>query len=252
MPEIYDISSRVERKELVNEGMYLLTLEAPEIASSVRPGQFVQLGYEGQNTLLRRPFSVAWVWEDLVFLLIKIRGPFTRYLYENTPKEVKLLGPLGNTFPVPKTDELHLIAGGMGVAPLLFAAGFYKETHPVKIWYGVKCDEDAFDCQNLPGEHPQSWQIINEENEGMITDFLTPDKVDDQKTYFICGPPKMMVKIADILYNIPESYYSLETMMGCGLGICLGCTLPMKKGNRRVCVDGPVFKGIDICWSEYV
>ena len=42
--------------------------------------------------------------------------------------------------------------------------------------------------------------------------------------------------------------YSLEERMGCGFGACRGCSIKTKQGIRRVCADGPVFKGEDIIW----
>ncbi len=252
MNKVYDLISLVEQKELVARDVFLLVIRAPEIAYSALPGQFVQIGYEGQNSLLRRPFSIAGTCGESILLLIKMRGPFTRNIYKMNIDNIKIIGPLGSSFPEPPTRDLALIAGGIGIAPLLFAAQYYGDNKSVQLYYGINKQHDDCSERFLARLSGVSSQVVCEKEDGLITDFIRSRiNLQEERTYFICGPGKMMVKTAEILYNVPYSYYSLESMMGCGLGICLGCTLPMKGGNKRVCIDGPVFEGSEILWKEY-
>lgn len=43
-----------------------------------------------------------------------------------------------------------------------------------------------------------------------------------------------------------RTYVSLEKRMGCGVGACLSCSCETKKGRRRSCKEGPIFKGSDL------
>lgn len=252
MNKVYDVAAPVQHKELIADGIYFMEIEAPSIAAYARPGQFVQMSYMEQSTLLRRPFSIAGICHDRVLLLIKMRGSFTKRLYEKDIKNVHILGPLGSYFPDPGERDVLLIAGGMGVAPLLFACQFYHNTPSITFLYGVKSKNQNCDIGRFLDKKKISGSLVCEENEGLVTDYLQTRKGEHlHKICFICGPGKMMVKTAEILYNIHEAYYSLETMMACGMGICLGCTISMKSGNKRVCREGPVFRGSEILWEQY-
>ena len=80
---------------------------------------------------------------------------------------------------------------------------------------------------------------------GFVTDAIKA--IDPCFDYFYtCGPMVMMKAVCAMLPGSGEA--SLEERMGCGCGICYGCTCHTEKGPRRVCADGPVFKKEDIIW----
>ncbi|HEY1405292.1 MAG TPA: dihydroorotate dehydrogenase, partial [Spirochaetota bacterium] len=59
---------------------------------------------------------------------------------------------------------------------------------------------------------------------------------------YACGPKPMLKNLAPIVEKSGvRCEVSLENYFGCGTGICYGCTIRTKEGNRRVCADGPVF-----------
>ncbi|MFC1948530.1 dihydroorotate dehydrogenase electron transfer subunit [Chloroflexota bacterium] len=232
-----------------------LTFECPEIAAEARPGQFVMVSC-GDNTL-PRPFSINRITGDgelsLYFAVLE-EGTGTGWLSQREPGDtVKILGPLGNGFTVDNTSHnILLVAGGMGIAPLIFlakeAAGKGKT---VTLMYGTQ-NEDRYPVESvLPGVN-----IINATEDGsighhgMITE-LIPEYIHKAGQVFICGPLPMYKYIhsQDVLKRKPVQV-SLEVRMACGRGICYGCTIQTLNGKKRVCEDGPVFDFGDIDWDN--
>ncbi len=101
----------------------LVWLEAPEVAAAARPGQFVMVRC-GQGTILPRPFSVHRVDGGQMALLFSVVGRGTRWLAQKAKGDaLDLFGPLGNGFNIdPAAKNLLLVAGGIGIAPLVFLA----------------------------------------------------------------------------------------------------------------------------------
>jgi dihydroorotate dehydrogenase electron transfer subunit len=89
-----------------------------------------------------------------------------------------------------------------------------------------------------------------EGKKGMITDFL-PDFISEANQIFACGPSSMYQTMADQnLVKTKPVQISLEVRMGCGLGVCYGCTVKTRRGLKQVCKDGPIFDLDDILWNE--
>ncbi|UCG54655.1 MAG: dihydroorotate dehydrogenase electron transfer subunit, partial [Dehalococcoidia bacterium] len=88
---------------------------------------------------------------------------------------------------------------------------------------------------------------------GMVTDIL-PDYVNWADQIFACGPLPMYRDMArrkqELKLDAKPVQISLEVRMGCGLGVCYGCTVKTKTGLRQVCKDGPVFNLDDILWNQ--
>ena len=80
----------------------------------------------------------------------------------------------------------------------------------------------------------------------MITDYLSDD-INLMDQVFACGPLPMYKTMAQMseLKNKPVQV-SLEVRMGCGRGVCNGCTVKTKSGLKKVCEDGPVFDGKEV------
>jgi dihydroorotate dehydrogenase electron transfer subunit len=103
--------------------VHLIWLESPGIASQAQPGQFVMV-HCGEDTLLRRPFSIHQIAGKRLALLLNVVGIGTHWLSQRQPGDsLDLLGPLGNGFSIhPNSKNLLLVAGGIGIAPLVFLA----------------------------------------------------------------------------------------------------------------------------------
>jgi dihydroorotate dehydrogenase electron transfer subunit len=242
----------------------LIWLEAPGIAGEARPGQFV-MARCGGNTVLPRPFSIHRVDGDQLALLFNVVGKGTARLAELKKGDtLGIFGPLGNGFSVsPDSRNLLLVAGGMGIAPLYFlaeaAAGEGKKVTVISGARSCNCLLPVTPPQRLydRGMHPADFNVVcatddgSEGFKGLATQLIPPYlKGIDQ--VFACGPVAMYRNMALMpeLKNIPVQL-SLEIVMGCGIGICYGCTIRTKNGLKQVCKDGPVFEMEEVAWGEF-
>ena len=241
-------------------GVYLIWLESPQIAAIARPGQFVMVRC-GEDTLLRRPLSVHQLDGDKIALLFEVVGKGTAWLSQcKASNDVDIFGPLGNGFSVNSTlHNMLLVAGGVGIAPLRFLADeAIAKGHSVKLLYGARTAAELLPEQMFPVKIKVATATDDGTagREGVVTSLLIlPDLVSDFSDWadqvFACGPLPMYKTMAQMpeLRNKPVQV-SLEVRMGCGRGICYGCTVKTKKGLKQVCKDGPVFDLDDVLWEE--
>jgi dihydroorotate dehydrogenase electron transfer subunit len=237
---------------------HLLWLEAPQIAQTVKPGQFVMVRCgENDEHPLRRPFSIHQREGKKIALLFNIVGGGTQWLSQRTSGDnLDLLGPLGNSFSIyPNSKRLLMLAGGIGIAPLVFLAEeAVKRGLAVTLLYGASTAPQLYPSKLLP---PVKLVAATEDGsagkKGMITDLL-PDFTNDADQTFACGPTAMYRNMADNYPPLQQSgkstQISLEVRMGCGLGVCYGCTVKTRGGLKQVCQDGPIFELNDILWTE--
>lgn len=238
---------------------YLLRLEASKIAKLASPGQFVQIKLGSYDPLLPRPFAISFADKDFIEILFEIRGKGTYLLSEVRKGDfLTLLGPLGKGFFLPKSkgSDLVLVAGGIGLAPLRFLAWKTAfEGFSITLLYGDKNPNFFLPLEDLLPKDIAIYSIAEEgmEKAGLVTDLLN-EVIGKFKLahYFVCGPKPMLKEVQKLfsLKNIKEAQFSLEEKMGCGYGVCLGCVVLTKDGYKRVCCDGPVFKGDEIKWES--
>jgi dihydroorotate dehydrogenase electron transfer subunit len=194
--------------------------------------------------------------KDGISLLFTVVGRGTEWLSQRKGGEqVDLFGPLGNGFKVyPSSRDLLLVAGGVGVAPLLALAEYAKASGlKFKLVIGEKSAAKIYPKHLLPkGIKPF---VTTEDGsigqKGMVTDLL-PEFAPEADQIFVCGPLPMykaMAKMGKKLGDKPTQVL-LETVMGCGVGACLSCSIETKRGRRLVCKDGPVFEFGDILWDK--
>ena len=234
--------------------VHLIWLESPQIASEAKPGQFVMV-HCGEECLLRRPFSIHLVEANKLAFLFTVVGKGTYWLSQcQAGDNIDLLGPLGNSYFIhPASHNLLLVAGGIGIAPLRFLAqeALYQGCS-VRLLLGASTATQLYSKHSLPAE--AEFVIATEDGsagkKGMITDLL-PDFTSWADQIFACGPVSMYHTIAtQSQYLLKPVQISLEVRMGCGLGVCYGCTVKTKNGLKQVCEDGPVFDLQDIRWDE--
>lgn len=252
---IQDLS--VVRYESLNRRHFLIELEAPESLPVMLPGQFVQaLVEDSPSVFLRRPFSIHTVdyKKNTITLLIQIKGPGTQRLGNlREGKSLNLIYPLGNAFSIPDTDQVLLVGGGCGVAPLLFLAQFLhqRKIRP-DILVGFRNKEEVSETETYTryGNLYITTDDGTDGEKGLVTDhsLFQKERLPYKKIY-CCGPEAMMKAIATIakMHRI-SCEVSLENTMACGFGVCLCCTAPTDKGNERVCVEGPVFNVERLRW----
>ena len=240
----------------VMPGVHLIWLESPEIASTAKPGQFVMVRC-GERTLLRRPLSVHQVDNKKaeLALLLNVVGQGTRWLAQcQRGESTDLFGPLGKGFSInPASKNLLLVAGGIGIAPLCFLAEeAVSKGCPVTLLLGTQTKAQLYPEHLLPSgiKLVTATEDGTAGKKGMITELL-PDFIDWADQIFACGPASMYRTMASqpSLKTKPVQI-SLEMRMGCGLGVCYGCTVKTKSGLKQVCKDGPVFDLGEILWEE--
>jgi len=251
------VSAQITETAEITPWANLIWLEAPALAVTAKPGQFVMVRC-GEDTLLRRPLSLHRIDRENghIALLFNLIGKGTKWLSQRKPgDDIDLFGPLGNGFSIPKTaKKLLLVAGGMGIAPLYFLAQEApKNGYEVTLIHGV---QTAVQLPNpllpITGVYITVSEDGSIDKHGRVTDYLY-DNINLMDQVYACGPLPMYKAMAQMpeLKDRPVQV-SLEVVMGCGLGICYGCTVKTRNGLRQVCRDGPVFNLADILWDEMV
>lgn len=248
----------------VAAGTFFMGLRSPGIAAEAKPGQFVMLKVgQGMDPLLRRPFSICGVREkDLILILYRVVGQGTRIMRDAGEGEsLSVLGPLGSGFKISHEGEKSiLVAGGMGIAPLLFLAsamepgsfsffaGFGSaekivaadETNPSELNISVSTDDGSAG------------------HKGFVTELLK-DSLDGfnggiNPAVFACGPLSMLKEVSALTLDKGfPCQVSLESAMACGLGACQGCAISSSSEKAtayyHVCQDGPVFDVDALNWG---
>jgi dihydroorotate dehydrogenase electron transfer subunit len=235
---------------ILNPSISKIRFLAPEIASTALPGQFVNIKIDETTTpLLRRPFSVHFIEEDEVEIVFGIMGMGTNKLNSKKVGDyLDVIGPLGKPFSYKDTEEISiLIGGGLGAAPLsLLSKYLEKKGKEVITFLGARTK--AF----LISDNLKKINYATDDGtfgyHGNVVSLLKSsiNKFQSKKIkVYGCGPTAMLKALIEMVdkLNIPCEV-SLETAMACGVGICQGCAVEMKSGDKKyslACKDGPVF-----------
>lgn len=213
-------------------------------------GQFVNIALDG--LFLRRPISVCdWEEDGTLTLAYRIVGKGTTEMASLEKGAVlDVLAPLGNGFTTDHPcGRPLLIGGGIGVAPLYKLARTLSDAgKPVTIICGYKTADEVFyrsEFSSLPGV---KLFIATEDGSEGVKGFVTDALKDvDFDWFYACGPMPMLKAVSRVT-DMPGEV-SLEERMGCGFGICMGCTCKTHTGGKRICKEGPVFgtNVIDFC-----
>ena len=244
----------------------LLVLRAPRIARHARPGQFLMVRISDRPCpLLRRPLSVHAREEDSVEIFFARAGEGTAILAEKKPGEtLSILGPLGKGFSIPrglKGKAIDLIGGGRGIAPLYFLA---KELEArgarMRVFYGGRTASDV-PLLGKFGRLKAKVYVSTDDGSTGFRGFVTAmlerelERSHPPAQIFACGPDPMMRKVAEVAAErrVPAQF-SLEAVMGCGIGACWGCVKKISRNGTaswlKICEEGPVFLGSEIVWEE--
>ena len=262
-------SLRVLRTLHYDATHYSLFLQAGSIAEKTRPGQFAMLqAGEGLRPYLRRAFSIADRTAvggvPALEFVIKAVGvgtsAFGRFA-EGTP--IPVLGPLGTPFPLEDLvagDRVALVAGGIGLAPLvLLARELSGRGIPADLFYGGRNETDVLkraDFERFLGPHRCRYATDDGSlgRKGLVTDLLK-QAIGSGARYrrvFACGPLPMLRALASLLLEHSiEGSFAMESEMACGFGVCLGCVAPTTDGRfATICKEGPCVPPTMIDWSR--
>ncbi len=277
----YLVSGTLLRNHQVAPSYHKMRIRTPIPYGNIEPGQFLMVRISDQPfPLLRRPFSIhsmAAFSKDEgsdIEILYKIVGRGTNLMSTwKRGKRLDILGPLGNSFSLPTTTGTQfLVAGGIGVAGLYALSQRMKANgHTCFVFIGAKTREHVLCVDEFEGLGADVYVATEDGGmgfRGMITDmvvsFLRNRPAPSQ--FFACGPVDMLQAVAHIAksQSVP-CQVSLEAMMACGLGACLGCVIrtkgsPIARSKKafgegggipykRVCSEGPVFDSEEVDWG---
>ncbi|MCL1848075.1 MAG: dihydroorotate dehydrogenase electron transfer subunit [Clostridiales bacterium] len=261
--------ARLMNNQRIAEGTYSMELSAPDIAASAQPGQFVMVSVAGgADPFLRRPFSIAGMDADsgAIRLVYQVVGRGTMQMAQwGSGYEVDLLGPLGNGFFWGETlRTATLVGGGLGTAALLpLAKELRAQGVAVTAFIGARHKGLLFGLDQLSA-FGCTVNIATEDGSAGFTGFAThpleayvasiqgPQAMSAGKhMLFACGPAPFLEAITILCAEYSLSgQISMEERMGCGFGVCIGCSVQTRAGEgilqKKVCSDGPVFSAGEV------
>ena len=248
-----------ENKKLNND-CNLLTFVPFRKPAEPKPGQFFMIGMEGDyDPLLKRPFSLFRHTPRGFQILYRIRGRGTSLIRNlGRGSVIHVLGPLGNSYPMPPEDHAPVIvAGGIGIASVFsLAERLAAAKNKAHIYYGARGASDLLMVGALK-KAAKRLSLTTDDGScgerGCITDMLSVfswgASSGRNTVIYACGPRKMLETVAGIAAGRGiEAYVSMEENMACGIGACLGCVVKTVSGHKRVCKEGPVFNAKEIVW----
>jgi len=266
---MFSLKAKLIYNKKIKGNYFRCLIDAPLIAKKANPGQFVNIKVSDTITpLLRRPFSIHRVKGEKIEILYEALGEGTKILSQRKPGEyLEVIGPLGSGFDYSSQLTAHssqvLVAGGMGVAPLIFLAekitahSSQLTDYRLFVVIGAKTKSQIL-CEKEFRDLGCEVKIATDDGSkgfrGRVTDLLKNILLTTYNlqltTIYACGPRPMLKEIAVISqqYNIPAQV-SLEEHMACGFGACLGCVVNTEQGFKRVCKEGPVFNSDEIRWE---
>src|SRR5574344_176580 len=239
-------------------GYRYLKLEAPEIAASAKPGQFVHVRVPGlEASALRRPFSIFNDEDGTIELLYKAVGRGTVAL--NAVKVgdgIQMMGPLGHGFPLTCSGAALLVGGGFGVAPLYYLARRLK-AESIGVFVGGRTAKDLLALDRFEKLGVKVQAAPNDGSagvKGLVTDPLDDELIRLREAgtafeRFACGPDPMLRAVAmRATGSGSKGWISMERHMVCGVGACYACIQRTVRGNSRFCIEGPIFAAEDLVW----
>lgn len=259
----------VTKNENIFGPYHHLEIRAAGICKNAMPGSFYMLKVgTGTDPLLRRPISLhSKVSDNEARFLYKSVGKGTALLSLFRPGDrIDALGPLGNGFRVRRgLKQALIVAGGIGVAPLLGLGEYLKANHPevkTTTFIGIRGEDDLLSVHEFRALGFRTYLCTEDGSVarcGFVTDSLL-EYIQNYAKYgmdgwevFSCGPKPMMKAVAALCkeHDLPNQA-SLESNMACGIGACMGCVTSIVEDgapvNRLVCKDGPVFDAHSVVW----
>ncbi len=259
----------IERRELATD-VVLLTLNAPELASATRPGQYV-MAIPPSGEAAATALAIYEAVGKRASLLFFVTGRRTRELSALTAGDcLSVLGPLGNGFDCSgDARDAAIVAGGVGIASVLLCAQRLIDSGTrVRLFYGAKTRELLVDAQRFSDAGCDVIVTTDDGTlgmRGMVTDALATSH--KPQLIYGCGPTPMLRSVARIAVELGvPAQLALEETFGCGVGACWGCVVPLiaqsaqapsfpgiDRGGSdvvyaRICREGPVFWAHELRW----
>jgi dihydroorotate dehydrogenase electron transfer subunit len=245
----------------ISPSHYNIGLSCPAEFLSAVPGQFVMLRLADHiDPLLRRPFSIHKLITKRgslqgIAVLYKVVGTATQIMSQLIPgDQISMLGPLGNGFLIPeRVQRIFIVAGGIGAAPMPFLLCRLLEKNDersrYKVFLGAKSKNDLLCIEDFSNLGIKACTTTDDGSLGdqcLVTDPVETEIAQGRPdVMYACGPMSMLSCVGGIAekHGI-ECQVSIETMMACGMGACLGCAVERRHESQKylhACLDGPVF-----------
>ena len=253
------MKATVVKNTMLSDKFGYLELKCPEIAKEKNAGRFFMISPHSDNvyltdTLLKRPFAICDITSSDTFTcLYMVTGRGTKVLSEALP---------GNNFLVtgPKDTNVALIAGGIGLAPMINASKKLKEMGlKVTLYYGGRSKSDILMYDFLQTICDELIVTTDDGTLGIKGNVTVPlkDRIKEYQKVYACGPNRMLQAVTNLCAeNEVPIDVSLDEQMGCGVGACLGCMITViengEKVMKRCCVEGPIFDGTKIDWYSLI
>jgi dihydroorotate dehydrogenase electron transfer subunit len=257
---------RILWNKKIGPSYYYMGLESEIIAAQAKAGQFIMLrASERFEPLLRRPFSIHQITcqngkPTGIELLYKVVGRNTSLMSKmNMGEIIDIVGPLGKGFTVSESvEKAVIIAGGIGIAPVVLLAAELIRSGLVpsqsRVFLGGRTQEDVL-CKEIFEFYGFKVFIATDDGslgeKGLVTELAERElKKSKPDIIYSCGPHPMLAAVAALAGKLEiNCELSIETLMACGLGACLGCAVKKTDTTEKydhVCIDGPVFNSRDL------
>ncbi len=258
MAEKYQENAVVLEQKEIASGIFRLVLQTKEIAAQAKAGQFVSVYSKDPSKLLPRPISLCEIdtTKGTLTLVYRVTGEntgteeFSRLQKDDT---VRILGPLGNGFPVDAADgkKAFLIGGGIGIPPILQLAREMKADKQMVL--GFRDSLFLMDEFQAEGQVYVATEDGSAGTKGNVLDAICANGLSADIIY-ACGPTPMLRALkAYAEEHEMVCYISMEERMACGIGACLACVCKTKDkdahsnvNNKRICKEGPVFDAREV------
>ncbi|MCT4604440.1 MAG: sulfide/dihydroorotate dehydrogenase-like FAD/NAD-binding protein [Marinifilum sp.] len=250
--------NKIVEKEDFSEKVVKLVVEAPLIAKSRKPGNFVivRVGERGE----RIPLTIAGadLEKGTITMIVQKMGVSSQKLcaLEVGDYVTDLVGPLGKPTEIHNVGTVLCCGGGVGVAPLLPIVEGYKKAGNRVVTVLAARNKDLLILEDEMRKHSDEVIIMTDDgsygNKGLITEGM--EKVIKQEHVDECITigPAIMMKFCSLLtakYEIP-TMASLNSIMVDGTGMCGACRVTVDGKTKFTCVDGPEFDAHKIDFDE--
>jgi len=240
-------------QEQIGEDIYSLWIQTKEIAKEAVPGQFISVYCRDASRMLPRPISICELDKEQgrLRMVYRVAGAGTaEFAGYKAGEELKVMGPLGNGFPL-KAKKALLIGGGIGVPPMLELAKQLPGEKTLVMGYR----SETYLEPELAAAAPLfiATEDGSKGTSGNVLDAIRANGLTAEVLY-ACGPTPMLRALkAYAEERGMEAWISLEERMACGIGACLACVCRSKDvdehthvKNKRICKEGPVFNAQEV------
>lgn len=244
--------NKIVKREQLSADVFRFTVEAPKIAKSRKPGQFIILMMDDEHDE-RIPLTIADADAALgtITLIFQAVGGTTLKLSTLLEGDhiAHILGPLGKATHVENKGTIVCVGGGIGAAPLFPIVQAFKQAGNRVITIIGARNKELMVLQNEMAQWSDELILCSDDGsiglKALVTEPLKQlcEKENIAEVVAI-GPPIMMKFCAETTrpFDIP-TVVSLNTIMVDGTGMCGGCRVTIGGETKFVCVDGPEFDG---------